>query len=81
MIRSNPWRSLVFILLALFTAFELYQGYRWKQVTNVRGWRADQAYEFLALKVPGTDLSRGQVLDAIIAQAVQNAAAQQKVKP
>jgi hypothetical protein len=79
---SNPWKLAVIVLLVLFVCFEGYQGYRWKQVTNERGWRADQAFEYLTLTVPNTKMSRSQILDAIIQQAVQQAAAQQaKAKP
>lgn len=51
------------------------EGYRWKKNVDLRGWKGETAYQYLAepaFKGPnGEALSRAQALDLLFAQLTQ----------
>lgn len=54
--------------------FEAREGYRWKQVANTRGYRADVCYSWLAQPIAkdvnGKEVTRGALLDGMVQQAL-----------
>lgn len=53
------------------------EAYKWKKNVDERGWKADEAYGFLAQPIaPKADLSNAAALSALIQDAVQRAQAQ-----
>lgn len=69
---KHLWLIVVGVLVAL-VFFEAQEAYKWKQIADVRGWQAEQAFGYLAQPVTtlnGKSVSRAEVLDALTQQAL-----------
>ena len=77
-------RGFVATLLLAAAGYLGLQAYRWKQNVDLRGYRSDLAYSYLADAIKGPDgkpsVNRSQVLDALVQQAVAAIAQQQAAK-
>lgn len=65
--------TLAAIILAAFVFKQGYEAWKWKKNVDERGWRADQAFLYLAVPM-GRDLTRAQVLDYVSQQVIKQQA-------
>ena len=68
---ANGWRAVCLLLLLSVATFEGYHAWRWKHVTDTRGWQAEQAYGYLATPIAGSQANRAKLLDALILEYAQ----------